>query len=235
MVSGYLATGLSVLQIIGINAVLSGDNAVLVALAIRRLPQSQRRPALVLGIGGAIGLQILATLVVAQLFAIPLLLCGGGLLLSWIALKLLREEEQEPSSLPTAKNLAQAIWTIIVANCLMSLDNVLAVASIGRGQPQLIALGLVVSIALILTASVFIAEFMDRYPFLVTVGAGILAWTAGRMVATDAVIDRAVWSAFGTDLQGGPWGVLLSVAMTAFVLVTSRWGRVNERGTRSDR
>ena len=116
MVNGYLATGLSVLHIIGINAVLSGDNAVLVALAIRRLPQSQRRPALVLGIGGAIGLQILATLVVAQLFAIPLLLCGGGLLLSWIALKLLREEEQELSSLPTAKNLAQAIWTIIVAN-----------------------------------------------------------------------------------------------------------------------
>ena len=114
----------------------------------------------------------------------------------------------------------------------MSLDNVLAVASVGRGQPQLIALGLVVSIALILTASVFIAEFMDRYPFLVTVGAGILAWTAGRMVATDAVIDRAVWSAFGTDLQGGPWGVLLSVAMTAFVLVTSRWGRGNERRPR---
>src|SRR5437867_13321379 len=101
MVSGYLATGLSVLQIIGINAVLSGDNAVLVAMAIRRLPQTQRRPALALGIGGAIGLQILATLVVAQSFTIPLLLCGGGALLSGIAVKLLREAVQDLSSLPT--------------------------------------------------------------------------------------------------------------------------------------
>lgn len=220
--SWSLTTVLSLLEIIGINIVLSGDNAVVVSMAIHRLAPQHRRPALVFGMGGAMALQIFATLVVSWLFHIPLLLCAGGLALSWIALRLLRDETQDETGTPPPGSLGHAVWTIIVANCVMSLDNVLAVASIGHGRPVLIVVGLGVSIVLTLTSSVFIAQWMNRYPFLVTLGAGILAWTGGRMIATDAVVSHAFAIQLGVDLKDGPLWFTLSVAMTAFVLLASR-------------
>lgn len=222
--SEHLAA-LPLLEIIAINIVLSGDNAVVVALAVRRLPLPQRQPALLLGVGGAVLLQVLATLGVARLFQIPLLLAGGGLLLSWMAMQLLREEGGSTAQLPTATTLRRAVCTIITANSLTSLDNVLAVASIGREHPAFIACGLVVSTTLMITLSVRIAEWMNRYPFLVTVGASILAWTGGRMVATDAIVGRAVLAEFGTELKDRPWGFLLAAGMTAGVLTVGWWRR----------
>jgi YjbE family integral membrane protein len=229
--SWHLAATLPLLEIIGINIVLSGDNAVLVAMAIHHLPLSQRRSALVFGVGGAIVVRILATLVVSQLFQIPLLLCIGGLLLSWIALRLLRDEEQKTPEPPPVETLGHAVRTVIMADCLMSLDNVLAVASVGWEHPALVAFGLLMSIALVMTSSVLIVELMNRYPFLVTMGAGILAWTGGRMIATDTVIHQAVWSEFGTDLKDGPWWFLLSIVMMAVVLTASRWWHRAKRGS----
>jgi predicted tellurium resistance membrane protein TerC len=108
----------------------------------------------------------------------------------------------------------------------MSLDNVLAIASIAQGRSGLIIIGLGVSIILILTSSVYIAKWMVRYPFLMTLGAGILAWTGGRMIATDSVVHQAVWLEFGVDLKDGRLWFLLSVVTTVFVLLTARrWNR----------
>lgn len=171
---------LSLLEVIGTNIVLSGDSAVLVAMAVHRLPLRQRRAALILGISGAVVLQTLATLAMAQLLRIPLLLCVGGVLLCGVALNLLREEgEEETPQVHAAEHLEHAVWTILVATLLTSLDNVLAVASVGQGQPGLILFGLLFSSAILITGSLFISQLMNRYPILVTVGAGILAWTAG--------------------------------------------------------
>ncbi len=194
---------LPLLEIIGVNVVLSGDNAVLVAMAVHRLPPRQRRPALALGAAGAIVLHIATTLVVTQLLRIPLLLCAGGLLLAWIALKLLQEEHEEAPRVHAAENLGHAVRTIIAADFIMSLDNMLAVAGVGQGHPGLIVFGLLFSVSLIMRGSLFISTLMNRYPFFVTIGAGILAWTAGHMMATDTVIDHAVWAHWGVDLKNG--------------------------------
>jgi Mg2+-importing ATPase len=213
------------LQIIGVNIVLSGDNAVVVAMAVRRLAPQHQRLALVFGAGGSMALQILATLIVSQLFRLPLLLCAGGVALSWIALRLLQDETQDENGTPPPESLGHAVWTIITANCVMSLDNVLAIASIGHGRPVLIVVGLGISIVLTLTSSVLIADWMNRYPFLVTLGGGVLAWTSGRMIATDTVVSHAIISRLGVDLKDGPLWFALSVVMTVLVLFAARKGK----------
>jgi len=177
-VTWSLSSVLLLLGIIGVNLVVSGDNALLVAMAVHRLPAHQRRPAVALGAAGAIVLHILAALAVTELLSVPLLLAGGGLMLLWIALKLLQEGEGTGHEVHVSEGLGHAVRTIIAADFVMSLDNTLAVAGVGRGHPGLIVLGLLVSISMIMTSSLFISELMNRYPFLLTVGASILAWTA---------------------------------------------------------
>ncbi len=214
---------LALLEIIGINAVLSTDNVVVVALVVHRLPLQHQRLALLLGIGGAVGLQVLATVFVSQLFHIPLLLGVGGLLLNVIAVQLLRNgEQQTPPQLGPGVTLRHAVWMIISANCLTSLDNVLAVGSIGWEQPILIICGLVVSITLMLTCSRRIADWMNSCSFLISMGAGILAWTAGRMIASDALIHASVLAEWNIDLDNNPWRLLLSLTTTIGVLVVAR-------------
>jgi YjbE family integral membrane protein len=214
---------LSLLQIMGTNIMLSGDNAVLVSMAVHRLPPHQRCTALLMGLSGSILLQILATLVVAQLLAIPLLLCVGGMLLCGVALNLLKEDEEEGPQVYAAERMGHAVWTILVANLLMSLDNVLAVASIGQGQPGLILFGLLFSIVVLITGSLFIADLMTKYPILVTLGAGILAWTAGRMIGADTVVRQVAWAHLGADLQTGPLRFVLSALTTAVVMAVPNW------------
>jgi YjbE family integral membrane protein len=211
------------LKIIGTNIVLSGDNAVLVGMAVHRLPQHQRRSALVLGLSGSFILQVLATLAVARLLAIPFLLCVGGMLLCSIALDLLKEDSESVPQFQTAKHLGHAVWIILVANLLMSLDNILAVASVGQGQPGLILCGLLASNALLIVGSLFISELMNKYPILVTLGAGSLAWTAGRMIGTDVVVRQLVWVHLGADLQTGPLRFLLCALTTAVVITVPNW------------
>ncbi|MBI3800626.1 MAG: YjbE family putative metal transport protein [Deltaproteobacteria bacterium] len=211
------------LRIIGTNIVLSGDNAILVGMAVHRLPPHQRRSALVLGLSGSFVLQVLATLAVAQLLTIPLLLCVGGMLLCSIAMDLLKENEDGSPQFQTAKHLGHAVWIILVANLLMSLDNVLAVASVGQGQPTLILLGLLLSNGMLAVGSLFLSDLMNRYPFLITLGAGSLAWTAGRMIGTDVVIRQFVWVHLGADLQRGPLRFLMSALTTAVVMTIPSW------------
>jgi YjbE family integral membrane protein len=177
------------LKIVVTDIVLSGDNAVVIAMAAYRLPPVQRRWAVVLGTGGAIVLRVIFTVLVATLLNIPLLRLAGGLVLVWISMKLLVEsEEPEQHHVHAAGNLLQAIRTIVVADAIMSLDNMLAVGGASEGNIPLIVFGLLLSIAIIMTCSTFVAWAMQRYPALVYLGAGVLAWTAGEMILDDSKV-----------------------------------------------
>ena len=178
----------SILQILVIDVVLSGDNAVVIAMAARQLPQRQRKLAILCGAVGAIALRVLFTWILSQLLGIPLLRFGGGLILLWIATKLLLDEGAENHKVREAGNLPQAVWIIIMADFVMSLDNMLAVAGASDRNILLIVFGLVLSIGIIMTCSVRIAEWMDRLPILVVLGAAVLAWTAAEMMLEDAKV-----------------------------------------------
>ena len=179
----------SILQILVIDVVLSGDNAVVIALAAHRLPQQQRRLAILCGAGGAIALRVLFTWVLAQLLGIPLLRFGGGVVLVWIAMKLLLDESDGAGQkVREGGNLLQAIWIIIMADFVMSLDNMLAVGGASEGHVSLILFGLVLSIAIIMTCSAVIAQWMNRFPILVVLGAVVLAWTAAEMMLEDSKV-----------------------------------------------
>lgn len=187
----YLA---SVAQIILIDIVLSGDNAVVIAMAAHRLPAYQRKQAILWGGGIAIGLRILFTLVMAFLLMIPGVRLVGGLVLTWIACKLLWEEEDEEITPDMAdKSAIAAIFTIFVADFVMSLDNMLAVAGASHGDWVRLLMGLFVSIGIIMTCSAFIARLMNRFKWIVYLGAIILAYTAGDMMLGDR--ELAGWFA----------------------------------------
>ncbi len=174
----HWADALQILQIIIIDIVLSGDNAVVIALAAHKLPVHQRKRAILWGGGIAIGMRILFTMLMAFLLMIPGLRFFGGLLLVWIAIKLLKGEEEEGEISPddADSSTLQAIKMIFLADFVMSLDNMLAVAGASHGNATLLLFGLVVSIAIIMTCSALIAQLMNRYHWIVYVGAGILAW-----------------------------------------------------------
>ncbi len=179
-------TGL--LQIIWIDIILSGDNAVVIALACRRLPRQQQRVAILAGTGAAIGLRVAMATVVTLLLEISYLKLIGSVLLLWIALKLLAPQDEESTNGEGISNLWQAIRTIVIADFVMSLDNVIGIAAAAKGSVLLLALGLMISIPLIVFSSTLILRFMGRYPWIVTLGGALLGYIAGEM----AVTDRAV-------------------------------------------
>lgn len=181
-----IALLLSILKIVLIDIVLSGDNAVVIAMAAHKLPEHQRKRAIWWGGGIAIGLRIVFTMIMSFLLMIPTLRLFGGFLLVWIACKLLRDEEEEAVTSDNAdRSTIAAIKMIFLADFVMSLDNMLAVAAASKGNPALLLGGLLISIAIIMTCSNFIAQLMNRYRWIVTLGAGILAFTAGEMMMGD--------------------------------------------------
>ena len=173
---------------------LSGDNAVVIALASRRLPANQQRKAIILGTVGAIVLRVILTAVAVYLLKIPFLQVVGGVLLIWIAVKLLSDEDCEENICESA-NIWEAIKTIIVADFIMSLDNVLGVAGAAHGDIWLLVLGLAISIPIIAAGSSIIMKLMERLPILVHAGAAILGWTAGQMIIEDKFIHQILNSA----------------------------------------
>lgn len=183
----HWADALNILQIIIIDIVLSGDNAVVIALAAHKLPIHQRKRAILWGGGIAIGMRIAFTMLMAFLLMVPGLRFFGGILLVWIACKLLigEEEEGEVTADDADRSTLQAIKMIFLADFVMSLDNMLAVAGASHGNATLLLFGLFVSIGIIMTCSAFIAQLMNRYHWIVYVGAAILAWTAGEMLIGD--------------------------------------------------
>src|SRR5688572_19349509 len=174
-------------QIIMINIVLSGDNAVVIALASRSLPAKQQKQAILFGSFGAIILRIILTFFAVYLLGLPWLKITGALLLFWIAVKMLLPEDEE-TDLEAHDHLWGAIKTIIIADFVMSLDNVLGVAAAAKGNLVLLVLGLAISIPLIIYGSTLILKLMNRFPFIITLGGGILGWVAGEMAVTDPAI-----------------------------------------------
>jgi YjbE family integral membrane protein len=180
----------ALLSIVIIDLVLAGDNAIVIALAARNVPEHLRTRAVMWGTVGAVGVRSLLTIVVVWLLAIPGLLFAGGALLVWIAYKLLLPEPEDENGvkLNNVNGFWAAIRTIIVADLVMGLDNVLAVAGAAHGSYLLVILGLLISIPIVVWGSTLILRFVDRYPAFVYLGAGVLAWTAAKMMAAEPLL-----------------------------------------------
>lgn len=182
-----------VLKIIMIDLLLSGDNAVVIALACRNLPPHQRRKGIMFGVGGAIGLRIVLTFFAVSLLALPYLKLIGGLLLLWVGVKLiLPEEEHNADSIKADTRLFGAIKTIIVADFVMSLDNVLGVAAAAKDNVWLLVFGLVISIPMIAWSSQVVLKLIDRYPLIIYFGGALLGYVAGEMLVTEALFAAFV-------------------------------------------
>lgn len=172
-------------QIILIDIVLSGDNAVVIALACRNLSPEQRKTGIFWGVAGAVSLRVVLTVFAALVMNLPWLKLVGGLLLVWIAIKLMQPEDDEGHDIESSSNLWGAVKTIVVADFVMSLDNVIAVAGAAHGSLALLLFGLAVSIPLIVWSSQLILHWMERFPSIVLVGAALLGYVAGQMIFTD--------------------------------------------------
>jgi len=215
---------LALLQIIWINILLSGDNAVVIALASRSLPEDQRRWAILGGSAGAIILRIIFCLVVAWLLDIPYLKLIGGLLLLWIGVKLIVPEEDHGEDKIAAKsNLFGAIQTIIIADAVMSLDNVLAIVGAAGGSTLLIVIGLVISVPLIVFGSQLVLKVLLRFPILVILGGGLLGWIAGEIMATDPAV--IAWSPIDKELLHHAAKPLFAALVVAVGWVLARRAR----------
>ena len=183
----------ALLQIVMIDIVLSGDNAIVIALACRNLPPRQRRLGILWGCSGAILLRVVLTLLAALVMHMPWLRLLGGLLLFWIAVKLLLPENETGHDVAPADHLWAAVKTIIVADFVMSLDNVIAVAGASHGDFSLLIFGLLLSIPLIVWSSQIILHLMERWPMTVMIGAALLGWVAGKMLISEPMLF-AWWS-----------------------------------------
>lgn len=180
---------LALCGIMMVNIILSGDNAVVIAMASRCLPPKQQKMAILWGSAGAIGLRVVLTIVAVVLLQIPYLQFFGGLLLVWIAAKLLLEDEG-CENVEASDSLWAAVKTIIIADIVMSLDNTLAIAAIAKGDYLLLMIGLALSIPLIIFGSQILVVLMTKYPIIVYAGAGLIAWTAGEMMVRDPKIGH---------------------------------------------
>jgi len=174
-------------KIIGVNIVLSGDNAVVIALAARSLPPKQQKLAIFWGAGAAVILRIMLTFFAVALLALPWLKIVGSLLLFWIGIKLLVPEEPG-DDVKASDNLIAAIKTILIADLVMSLDNVIAVAAAAGGSFTLLVLGLAISIPLVVFGATLLVKAMERFPIIITLGAALIGMVAGEMVVTDPVL-----------------------------------------------
>jgi len=179
-------------QIILINLVLSGDNAVVIALAARSLPAKQQRQAIVWGSGAAVLMRIVLTIVAVELLRLPLLKIAGGVLLLWIAVKLLQPEGGHGAKPGSVISIWGAMRTILIADLVMSLDNVIAVAAAAKGSLLLLILGLAISIPLVVFGSTLLLRLMERWPIIITLGGALLGWIAGEMMVTDPAIVQWV-------------------------------------------
>jgi len=174
--------------IIVIDLVLAGDNAIVIGLAARRLPADKQKKAIIWGTVGAVGIRASATVVVVWLLKIPGLLLVGGLLLVWIAYKLLAQEEKHEDHITAGNTLWSAIRTIIIADAVMGLDNVLAVAGAAHGSFMLVIMGLIISVPIIVWGSTLFIKLIDRFPWIVYVGSGVIAWTAIKMIVDEPFV-----------------------------------------------
>jgi YjbE family integral membrane protein len=192
---------IGLLKIIGVNIILSGDNAVVIALAARSLPAKQQTQAIIWGSAAAIIMRVILTLFAVALLTLPWLKLIGSLLLFWIGVKLLIPEEGD-DNIPANDQLLAAIKTILVADLVMSLDNVIAVAAAARGSVVLLILGLAISIPLVIFGATLLLKLMDRFPVIITIGGGLIGWVAGEMLVTDSALTGWL-TGLGVQFENG--------------------------------
>lgn len=208
---------IGLLTIIWVNIILSGDNAVVIALAARSLPERQQKQAVFWGAGAAVIMRIFLTIVAVELLKFPYLKLIGGALLLWIAVKLLVPEDEGGDEVESSSNLFTAIKTILIADLVMSLDNVIGVAAAAKGSIVLLVLGLLISIPLVIFGATMLMKLMERWPVIITLGAAILGWVAGEMAATDPAIKDWV------DQNAAYLHWLAPAAGAVFVVVVGKW------------
>ena len=208
----------ALLQIIGVNIVLSGDNAVVIALAARSLPPKQQKQAVLWGSGAAVAMRIVLTIVAVELLRLPYLKLIGAALLLWIGIQLLLPEEEGADGHGTANTgMISAIRTILIADLVMSLDNVIAVAAAAKGDLTLLVLGLLISIPMVIFGSTLLMKFMERWPIIITIGGALLGWVAGEMAISDPAVKDWV------DANAG-WLHYVAPAVGAVaVVVIGKW------------
>jgi YjbE family integral membrane protein len=215
---------IGLVKIIWINIILSGDNAVVIALAARTLPPHQQKMAVLWGAGAAVVLRVILTVVAAKLLALPYLQIIGGLLLLWIGVQLLSEEDEDESDTEEEKqsNLMAAIRTILIADLVMSLDNVIAVAAAAGGSTTLLILGLAISIPLVIFGATLMVKLMERFPVIVVAGAGLIGWVAGETIASDAILKPMVEGQHWVHYVAAALGAVFVVAVGKMLSARSR-------------
>jgi YjbE family integral membrane protein len=208
---------IALLQIIGVNIVLSGDNAVVIALAARSLPKKQQMTAVMWGSGAAVLLRIILTIVAVEMLKLPYLKLIGAVLLLWIAVKLMIPEEEGGDDVNASDNMMTAIKTILIADLVMSLDNVIGVAAAAKDNTTLLIIGLAISIPLVVFGSTLLLKLMGRFPIIITIGAALLGWVAGEMAATDPLIRAWV----DANMHWLHW--VAPAAGAIFVVALGKW------------
>ncbi len=221
--SGTSGAVVALLQIMLINVVLSGDNAVVIALACRRLSPGHQKKAFLWGSVGVVVLMVALTVFVVYLLSLPYLEMVGSAMLLWIGIKLLMADDgTEDGKVEQKSTLAAAIRTIIIADIIMSLDNVLAMAGAAHGHIWMLAVALVITVPVILFGSALLMKLMERFPIFVTVGAALIGWVAGEMVISDPAIKHWV------DANAAILHTISPIFCAAFVVAT---GKVLERSS----
>lgn len=218
-------TVINILRIVGIDIVLAGDNAVVIALACRSLPPRQRLAGIILGAGVAVVLRIFFTVVIQHLLEVQYLKLLGGILLFWIAVKLLMSDEGKEDGVRTGSSLWEAVRIVAIADLVMSLDNMLAIAAAAGGNTYLIIFGLALSIPLVVAGSTLIMTLLTRFPILIWGGGALLGWISGELIATEPVLSPAI-QGLAQMFQVTPKGIArafevigaLAVLLTGWVL-----------------
>jgi YjbE family integral membrane protein len=201
------------LGILIVDLTLAGDNALVIALAVRTLPRRQQIAARLWGSAGAVGLRLAFIAIVTYLLTIPLLQFVGGLALLWIAVRLVRQLPEAKSHARETGSLWSAVWVIMVADLVMSLDNVVAVAGTAKGDFLLVTIGIAVSLPLVVWGSGLLARLMGRYPWIVWLGGGVLGYVAGDMILHDVLVDR--WLGPTGDVLDVTVPIVFAIALAA--------------------
>ena len=204
---------IGLIKIVWINIILSGDNAVVIALAARSLPAEQQKKAVMLGSGAAVVLRILLTVVAAKLLEMSFLQIIGGLLLFWIGIQLLSDDDGEEGHGKTTGSLMAAVRTILIADLVMSLDNVIAVAAAAKGSMLLLILGLAISIPLVIFGSTLMIRLMERLPIIVVLGAALIGWVGGETIVGDAALKGFMAANPWIHFVAPPLGAALVVGL----------------------
>jgi YjbE family integral membrane protein len=216
------------MEIIGVNIILSGDNAVVIALACRSLPPRQQKIGILLGSGAAVVMRIVFTIFIAYLLTIPYLKFIGGLLLFWIGYKLMQPENEGHDGVDAAGSLLAAVRTVLIADAVMSLDNVIAVAAAAKGSYLLLIIGLVISVPLVVFGATLMLKLIQRYPIIVTLGAALIGYIAGEVIVTDPAWEHWIDAhAHWLHYAGPMLGAVLVVAV-GYLLIAMKSPKVHD-------